>query len=194
LRLKGFNCFCLDCKPALIVRIQETRLLTVKLLHDSAPACQGVPPRNLLARAYRFAEDIEPRHARTIALNLGGSPDLILQAGYRVVSGTFVAAIRRQNFELPDFVTVRKTLLIPCLNEQGEIVALHDQNGQWLFGSESHVANPKRAGIVPVRICRTTAEADTLALGENVCAVVAHGQPILDLLSRLNGEKARVAA
>lgn len=158
------------------------------------PAPQGVPPSTLLSRAFRVAEDLEPQHAQIIARNLGGDADTIFEIGYRVVSGAFVAAIRRHGFNLPDFVTVRRTFLIPCRDEQGEITALHDQNGEWLFGSTSHVANPKRAGYESVRICQTTSQADTVALRSNVCTVVAHGLPILGLLTQLSGEKARVAA
>lgn len=157
-------------------------------------APQGVPPKQLLTSAFRLAEDVGPKHAQVIAHNLGGDPDSILEAGYRVTTGAFVAAIRRHGFELPDFVTVRKTFLIPCLNEQGEIVALHDQNGQWVFDPAYHVSNPKRASFAPVRICRTTSEADSLAILKNICTVAANGVPILDLLRRLSGERQEAAA
>ena len=166
----------------------------MQLLHDPPALCQRVSLSHLAAQAFRVADDIEPRHALMIARNLGGDPNVILEAGYRLVTGAFLATFRRHDIELPDFVTSRKTIILPCLNERGEIVAIHDEKGQWLLGSASHVSNPKRARYSPVRIGRTTSEADTLALAQNVCVVVAHGIPILDLLERVSGEKARVAA
>jgi hypothetical protein len=166
----------------------------MKLLHCSPTSCQGVPPSDLLQHACRLGDDVEPRHVNQIARNLGGDPSHLIQLSYRVVTGAFIAALRRQSYDVPAFVTVRKTIVLPCLNERGEIVGLHDQTGQWLFGPVSHVANPKRASFEPVRICRSTSEADALALSMNVCVIVAHGQPIIDLMAHLTGTKARAAA
>jgi len=166
----------------------------MQFLHDPRSSCQVAPPNNLLTGALRLTEDIEPRHARIIAHNLGGDPDLLIQAGYRLVTGAFAAAFRQQGFELPKFVKVNKTILLPCRNQQGVVAGLHDEQRRWIFGPASHVSNPKRATYESIRICRSTSEADSLALSQNVCVVVAHGKPIIDLLQRLSGESLEVAA
>jgi hypothetical protein len=46
----------------------------MKFLLDSQTPCQGVPTKSLVARAFRLAEDIEPKHARAIARSWAVNP------------------------------------------------------------------------------------------------------------------------
>ncbi len=158
------------------------------------PSPQGPPLGNLLTRAFRLAEDLEPKHARIIAQNLGGDPNFILESGYRITSSGFLTLLHRHNVEIPSFVRSCKTILLPCRDEHDEIVGLHDELGRWIFGPAAHVSHPKRATSAPIRICLTISEADSLALAQNVCTIASHGLPISHLLQELNGEFMGVAA
>ena len=167
----------------------------MRLIHKSALACQATTLAILVRRASRELGDLQFKHAATISNNLGGDPNLILQCyGYGVTTRPFLSVLRLGGIQIPDFVTIHRTIIVPIFNEHGEHVGLHDQFGRWIIQTTSpHVVNPGAAFHSPVEIRNTTPEADSLALERGCCVVVAHGCPTLDLISRLSSLR-RVAA
>lgn len=118
-----------------------------------------------LTTAFRYCDDIGPRQAATIAASLGGDPARILEAGYGLSTVSFARALQRTE------PMKHGTIVLPCRNAAGEIVGLHDYRLQWLTSPAVHVANAARARFAEIKICATTAQADSVALAENICAV-----------------------
>jgi hypothetical protein len=119
-----------------------------------------------LSEAYRLLDDLSRAHAERIARQCGGDAARILETGYGLATSAFL----RTFSETVDFVRLG-LVIMPCRNASGEIIALHDDHNRWLTPPAVHIANPIRAGWAEVRLCRTTSEADSLALELNVCAV-----------------------
>jgi hypothetical protein len=125
-------------------------------------------PVNLSA-AYRLRDDIGPRHARLIAEHCGGNASRILEAGYGIVTPGFLRLIG------PTVVIKKGSIVLPCRDAHGEIVALHSHEMEWFTPAKPHIANAIRGPWTEIEVCETTAEADSLALSINICAIGRNG-------------------
>jgi hypothetical protein len=124
---------------------------------------------NNLTTAFRYCDDISMAQAIRVARNLGGDPYRVLCAGYGTSTPAFVRLL-----SLGSSIK-RKSVIIPCRDRNGRIVALHNESQEWFSSPSPHIANPARAPFAQVRICSTTPEADSVSLNENVAAIAING-------------------
>lgn len=123
-----------------------------------------------LSCAFRLTDDIDRRDAEIIARACGGAVDRILEAGYGLVTPAFLRTLA------PAAPTLKKgSIVMPCRDERGEIIALHDHRMQWFTSANVHIANPIRGRWAEIQVCETTSEADSVALAANVCAIGRNG-------------------
>lgn len=121
----------------------------------------------LLGLAYRELDDLTMRGAITVVQHMGGDPWRILESGYGMSNPAFGRAVRA--------MIKRSSIILPCRDERGQIVALHDHRRQWLTLPAVHIANPARARFAEIKILETVSVADSVALNENICAIARNG-------------------
>ena len=150
---------------------------------------------NALNYAFRWLDDISPLHAKMVAASLGGDESRILEIGYGLANPTFSRALRHSK------PIKHNSIILPCRNAKGEIVALHDHQMRWLTAPAVHIANPPRARFAEIELCDTTAQADSIAATENICVVARNGcddravqSAVLSALSIKDTEVARRVA
>jgi hypothetical protein len=172
--------------------------MSPKVTHRSPSAQPAiVPPPALrspvnLSAAYRLLEDLTFRQAKIVAGHCGGTADRILDIGYGSVTPSFL----RLPFAAREFLRLG-LIILPCRDIHGRIVALHDCQFRWLTPPAVHIANPIRAKWTGVRVCRTTSEADSIALEENICAIgVNECDPtmVTSTIAMLKGKESETAA
>lgn len=122
-----------------------------------------------LAFAFRWLDDLSAHHAARVAASLGGDESRILEIGYGLANPTFSRALRHSK------PIKHNSIILPCRDAKGEIVALHDHQMRWLTAPAVHIANPLRARLAGIELCDTTAQADSIAAIENVCVIARNG-------------------
>jgi hypothetical protein len=160
-------------------------------LSQSSQLGQITPFTPSLSHAFRLTDDIDRRHAATIARSCGGAVDHILEAGYGLATISFIRSLVTP----PDFLR-KGTPILPCRDAAGRVVAFHDAQLRWITEPSPHVANAIRARWSAIRILDTTSAADSVALQMNVCAIGVNGcrkQVVNALIAALSCE-GRLAA
>lgn len=139
------------------------------LAHTPNGAQAPVSKTRNYQNAFRLCDDINARQAAAIAASLGGDAARILEAGYGLSTVSFARALQRSE------PMKYGTIVLPCRDASSAIVGLHDDRLQWLTAPAVHIANVLRARFAEIEICDTTAQADSVALAENICAVGRNG-------------------
>lgn len=124
---------------------------------------------------YREFDDL----AETVSL-CGIDARVIGELGYKVCR----PGLNKYGLEIP-----RGAIVIPCLSPSGQIVALHDEHGNWFTSPKPHVRSLIRAQFTnTIEIFTSTIEADAAAISRNVAVVALNGFPFFQLSQRLVGE------
>jgi len=123
---------------------------------------------------FRTLDDLSP----SATLN-GIDPALIAQSGYKVCKRGYNGRI----------AVPANSVIVPCRNPAGSVVALQTGVGRWITVPQVHVTNLiRRNWTNRLEFFATVVEADAAAHSRNIAAVVLNGVPLEQLSKRLLSE------